>query len=250
MNNPYGGGPPQGGPPPGYGQAPQGHGQAPQGYGQAPQGYGQAPQGYGQPQQGYGPPPGAMQPWGAQGMQGGAPTVAGVPLEPGERVLYFVKPSYTTDKVVLLIFGVLLAIVLIGFIFIYLAVTIEERNPKAQALTDRRLVSVPGKGAPIMIPLQYIQDITPVRQSAGGGGGGLVGALVRAAVTAVANSIADKKAKTNPGYWARTIAIEVHTASGQVVKIDTRHGQVIGPMLARCLWEGAANQLPPVAYEG
>jgi len=272
---PQGYGPPGGAPQQGYGQAPQGYGQPPQqqqGYGQPQPGYDpaqqqQQQQGYGQPQPGYDPaqqqqgygqqqPQGygqapmgqaPMQAYGQPGMQGaGGGSVLGVPLQPGEQVIYFYKPSYTADKVVLWICGVLFLIVLIGIIFIILALIHDSRNPKAQIVTNMRIMEISGKGVPTWMALQEAVDLDPERQKVQGGGG-LVGALVSAAATAIADSMANKKSKMDPKYWARTIAINIQNRNGQKFRIQSRQPLVLGPFLARCILEpGAAQMAPPV----
>ncbi len=72
---------------------------------------------------------------------------------PGERgVVYFFKPSYSGDKAALWIVGVLTVWMLIGIIFIVLAVTFDSRNPKAQVVTNMRVIEINGKGIPTWIP--------------------------------------------------------------------------------------------------
>ena len=272
---------------PGYGAPPpqQGYGAPPpqqQGYGAPPQ-----QQGYGAPQQqqqpGYGPPPDAqqqqqghggppqqqgygqaapMQPYGApaaaaawpQGGQmqsaSGPPTVCGVQLQPGERVIYFYKPSYTGDKVAMWIVGVLLLVLIIGLIFIYLAVTTEQRNPKVQIITNQRVIEVSGKGVPSWFPFADAMDVTAERQKNTNVGGGLLGMAIGAAVSAIANSMAENKSKMEPKYWARTIAINVLGRSGARFRMQTRQPQVVGPFLARCILEpGSSEMAAPVPYE-
>jgi hypothetical protein len=262
-------GPPQGQPQQGYGpppdQAQQGYGPPQQqGYGPPGPPQGQPQQGYGPPpqqqQQGYGPPPGQALvpaqgapmgwPGGAQqGLAGGAQAVMGVPLQPGERVVYFFKPSYTGDKVGLWIVGVLFAVILIGLIFIYLAVTFESRNPRAQIVTNMRVIEINGKGVPTWIPLNDAVDLTAERQKSNAGGGGLIGMAISAAVSAVQNSLAEKNSKMDPSYWKRTIAIHV-VGRTQRIKVATREPQRLGPLLARCVFEpGSADRAPSVAYD-
>ena len=252
--NPGGGwgGPPQGGG--GYGPPP---GQQGQGYGPPP-----GQQGYGPPpgQQGYGPPPGAMvqapptgmEPWAQQqqgyGMQG-AGSVYGMPLEPGERVIYFQRHQYGASKVILIILGVLFLVVLVGALFIYLGLTIEKRSPKAHIVTNRRFIYVPGTGAPQMFPLQQIADLEPERQSAGGGGGGLIGLAVRVAVTAAMNHYSAKNAKVDIKYWARTIAIWVTNLHGQKIKVPAQGGQRLGFVLSQAVLAQQAEYMPPVPHE-
>ncbi len=260
------------GPPPpqqGYGPPPQ---QQQQGYGPPPQ---QQQQGYGPPpqqqQQGYGPPaeqqqgygqPAAMQPYaaapmaapwpagGGMAMAGGAPTVMGVQLAPGERVIYFHKPNYQTDKIVLWVFGILFLIVLIGIIFIVLAVIHDSRNPRAQIVTTQRVIEISGKGVPSWIPLADAVDVDAERQQATNAGGGLIGLAIGAAITAVANSIANKKSKMEPNFWKRTIAILVVGRSGQRFRMQTRQPLVLGPFVARCVLEpGSADMAAAIPYE-
>ena len=257
---PAGFGPP-GGAPQGYGQAPQGYGQPQQpqqGYGQPQQpqqGYGQPQQpqqGYGQPQQGYDPAQQQMQQqqqmqaYGQQAMGGGGGSVAGVPLQAGERVIYYFKPSYTGDKIGLWVLFAFTFWILIGFIFLYMVLTFDKKNPRAQVVTNMRVIEINGMGVPTWMMLQEAVDLEPERQQVQGGGG-LVGALVSAAATAIADGMANKKSKMEQKYWVRTIAINIQNRSGQKFRIQTRQPLVLGPFLARCILEpGAAHMAPPV----
>jgi hypothetical protein len=256
MSNWQGGGggwpPPGGGP--GYGPPPQqqqGYGPPPQ---QQQQGYG-----YGPPpgQQGYGPPQGGapMQPYGQQQVQawpnagmmgaGGAPTVLGVQLLPGERVIYYHEPNYTVEKVVLWVFGVLFLVVIIGLIFIIMVLLHDRWNPKAQIVTNQRVIEISGKGVPSWFPLGEACDLNAERQNTGGGGG-----LIGMAVVAVVNSLADNKSKMETSYWKRTQAIIVIGRSGSRFKMKTREPLVLGPFLARVvLMPGSAEQCPSVPYQ-
>lgn len=285
MSNANGGWPPQGGPggawppgggapgqPQGYGAPqPQGYGAPqPQGYGAAPQpqGYGAPPQpqGYGAPPQpqGYGAPPqpqgyGApqapmQQAWspqaGAYGAPGGGGMACGVPLEPGERVIYFHRPTYTVEKIVMIVLGAVLLIVLIGIVFILWGIFYERWQPKAQIVTNRRAIWVNGKGVPQWLPLSEIADVDVERQKTNAGGG-LVGLAIGAAIDAVANSMANKNSKYVPEYWKRGIAITVMARNGQRMRmpIATTEATRLGPLLAQCVFTpGAAEQMPAVAY--
>jgi hypothetical protein len=174
----------------------------------------------------------------------------GVPLEPGERVVWFRQHSYTGEKVMLWIFGVLFLIVLIGIIFIVLALTLDGRKPKAHAITNRRIIVFPGKGGSESHPLGYVADLEPVRQQATNAGGGLLGAAIGAAVTAVANSMANQNAKTAPGYWARTIGVWLIMQNGQRIKVDVEPsvGQNFGVTLAQVVFQRAGDMMPPVPH--
>jgi hypothetical protein len=268
------GAPPQQQQQPGYGAPPQqqqpGYGAPPQqqaygapeaqGYAQQQQqqAYGAPPQqqqqGYGQaaPMQPYGAPAAAA-PWGggaAMQSSNGPPTVCGVQLQPGERVIYFYKPSYTGDKVAMWILGVLFLVVIIGLIFIYLAVTTEQRNPRAQIITNQRVIEVSGKNVPSWFPFADAMDITAERQKNTNVGGGLLGMAIGAAVSAIANSMAENKSKMEASYWRRTIAINVLGRSGARFRMQTRQPLIVGPFLARCILEpGSSEMAAPVPYE-
>jgi hypothetical protein len=236
-------------PQPGYGAPDAQQQQQQQSYGGPPQqqGYGQAA-----PMQPYGAPAAAA-PWGGGAQMqaaSGPPTVCGVQLQPGERVIYFHKPSYTGDKVAMWILGVLFLVAIIGLLFIYLAVTTEQRNPKAQIITNQRVIEVSGKGVPSWFPFADAMDITAERQKNTNVGGGLLGMAIGAAVSAIANSMAENKSKMEASYWRRTIAINILGRSGARFRMQTRQPLVVGPFLARCVLEpGSSEMAAPVPYE-
>jgi hypothetical protein len=206
---------------------------AQQPYGAPAQG---TPQAYGVPPQAQPMPPGA------------APQGLGFDLNPDERVLWAVKRSYTGEKVSYWILGVLFAVILIGLWFIYMAVTIEAKSPRALVMTNRRLVVLEGSGAVSSYWLQEYVDLNPKRQQAQTGGrGGLVGALVAAAVTAGLNALANRNEKITPAYWARTIAIVFKHQDGRDIPVTVKPNEatVVGPMLARCILMKEADSLPP-----
>jgi hypothetical protein len=192
-----------------------------------------------------------MVPAGAGGaMMGGAGTVMGVPMEPGERVIWFKRHDYTVDKIILWVVGVLFLVVLIGIIFIILALIHDGRNPRAHIITNRRIIVIDGKGQQQSYALNQIADIDPVRQSAGGGGGGLIGLAVRAAVTAVANHMANQNAKIDPNYWNRTIAVTLVTHHGQRIQVPAglNYGKDFGFTLARAVFMREAESMPQVNF--
>lgn len=183
-------------------------------------------------------------------MMGGAGTVMGVPMEPGERVIWFKRHDYTVDKIILWVVGVLFLVVLIGVIFIILALIHDGRNPRAHIITNRRIIVIDGKGQQQSYALNQIADIDPVRQSAGGGGGGLIGLAVRAAVTAVANHMANQNAKIDPSYWNRTIAVTLVTHHGQRIQVPAglNYGKDFGFTLARAVFMREAESMPQVNF--
>jgi hypothetical protein len=180
-----------------------------------------------------------------QALAGAPPTVLGVQLQPGERVIYVHEPSYTVDKVVFWVLGLLTLIVIVGLVFILLAVFHEKWNPRAQIVTTQRVIEINGKGEPSFFPLYEIADLTAERANTGGGGG-----LIGMAVMAVMNSLANNKPKLEAAYWKRAQAIVFVGKSGARFKIKTREPIVLGPFVAHCvLHPGSAEAAPSVPYQ-
>lgn len=196
-------------------------------------------------------PNNAIQPFAPQGQGlavamapgGGAQLVLGVPLEPGERVIHFHKPSYTGDKIALWVLGVLTLIAVVGVAFIVWALLYDKLQPKGYFVTNRRVVSVDKRGTPVSIPLHDITDLEAVRNSSQAYGGGLLGA----AIGAIADHMTNKNAKADPKYWKRSVAVVLVTRQGTRVNVPSRKASDLGLFLINTLSvPGAAEQAPPV----
>jgi hypothetical protein len=72
-------------------------------------------------------------------------TVWGVPLEPGERVLYYKRFTGVGERIFLFFMSVLFFVVLCGFWLLYLAIFYEESHDRAYVITNRRFFTVSGK---------------------------------------------------------------------------------------------------------
>jgi hypothetical protein len=179
-------------------------------------------------------------------------TVHGVALQPGERVVYYSAPNYSTSKTIYLVLGIMFALILVGLIFFWIRSRIEKKNPRAIIVTTLRVIVIEGSGLETVHWLQNVADIEPLRQNHHHGGGGLVGALVGAAVSAVANSMADKKGKVDPKYWARAYGIKFKDHSGN--EQDTTCQETpkemvnLGVFVARGMVEGGYQQMASVQH--
>ncbi len=184
------------------------------------------------------------------GPMSGAPTVLGIPLEPGERVIWFKRHDHTTEMVVMIVLGVLFLIVLVGIVFLILGLTANSRNPRAHVLTNRRLIYVTGKGQVQQFYLNQLADIEPERQRSSGGGG-LVGLAIGAAVSAAQNHFANQNHKLDPKYWKRTIALKLKFGNGQSARVPAAmgYGGELGLMTVRAVFNREAEMLPQVAYQ-
>lgn len=176
-------------------------------------------------------------------------TVLGVQLEPGERVIYFKQHSHAAEKWTMIVLGVLFLVVLIGLLFLWMGMTADKRNPRAHAITNRRLIYWPGKGEPQSVPFSQIADLEPVRHRSTGGGG-LIGAAIGAAVSAAMNHYANKNPKTELKYWQRAIAIVVTTHQQQSITIPAGpgYGPQLGQLACRCVFNQEAESMPAAQY--
>ena len=86
------------------------------------------------------PPPQAMGP---------APRVVwGMPLDDGERVIYYKRNSQIGSRIGLVVIGIpMIAMFGLGLYLIYLAITDRKQSTYAQVITNRRLVALDGHGA-------------------------------------------------------------------------------------------------------
>jgi hypothetical protein len=79
--------------------------------------------------------------------QGGPPlpspaTVRGIPLGPGERVVYFHHTKNVGMRILMFFMGIGLAVLLIGLLFLWLAFTDQSDTT---VITNRRFIRVSGK---------------------------------------------------------------------------------------------------------
>jgi hypothetical protein len=196
-----------------------------------PQSYGSVPpQSYGQAQQ-------------------AAASVMGVPLEPGERVVFFKKHDYTVQIVFLVILGLLTLIFLVSIAFLIWALVYSGSRPRAHAITNRRVIVWMKSGPPQIHPLGWIADLTPEREKHQSSGG-LLGAAVAGIQNMTMEAQARNAGKIAPAYWTRTNAIQVTFSNGQRVRIpaDKAYGPQMGQLLARAVFNREADHLPPATH--
>lgn len=96
-------------------------------------------------------------------MQGPPPTVCGVRLEPGERVIYFHKNDEKWQRVLLIVVGLLTLVAILGIIF--LLIGLNRSTPEIYVITTRRIMTLDGKLRPKFIPHPMIRKV--VRQVKG-----------------------------------------------------------------------------------
>ena len=186
-----------------------------------------------------------MQPYGGGAPMGG--TVMGVPLQPGERVIWFRKHDYATEMIVNIVLGVIFLVILVGAIFIILGLTVNGRNPRAHILTNRRLIWISGKGQVQEFPLGQISDIEAERQRSSGGGG-LIGLAVGAAISAARDHFANQKHKLDMAYWRGTIALQLVFGNGARARVPAglKYGAELGHTTVRAVFNREADTLSPV----
>jgi hypothetical protein len=157
-------------------------------------------------------------------------TCYGVPLEPGERVIFFHRTSHTGTVVFGIIIGILfLALYGLGLIFIILAIRIPFTNPSIYALTTRRLL--------------LIKNNRTLKQ-----------AVRYTDITFTTNTIQrysrPSGGPTDPGYWGPTRRIDLRTRVGPVsFSASDVPMMMFMPLLKKCeLIPGFAERAPTAAY--
>lgn len=104
-----------------------------------------------------------MQPSGAASPFASAPaTVCGVPLEPGERVVWirdYGEPRSSTT-VLRIVFGLLFAIAVIGLVLLYMAFFPKKFHVRAHVVTNRRLLCIAADGTAKQVRWGELKRVT------------------------------------------------------------------------------------------
>lgn len=151
-------------------------------------------------------------------------TVCGVPLESGERVVYFVAPDHTKTKRRIILWGALLTLILFGFVLIAYGAMYERWGLRFVALTNKRIIVGKGERGVRTARLAEIADI----RGEGNAGG------------------ADK---TDSRYWVRSDGIVVEARGGGALFIDkSADPQRLGPALANALYTAGYFDRVPTAH--
>lgn len=183
-------------------------------------------------------------------------TVCGVALERGERVLYFHRADFRLQRIILWTAGILFLPVLVGLVFILLAVTFQRRYRNAQIVTNRRLIEISRTGEPTVVPLGELTDVNPLYPefSAGGRLEHAIPALVLEAAVDGVREASDARARENPkvlpGHWNRAQGLRIETRSRGSRDILAHDPTSLGPFLAQILWDPhCVDRLPSVSFQ-
>ncbi len=195
-------------------------------------------------------------------------TVLGVPLEQGERVIWFDKPTYLRDRLILFVVGGVLLFYLIGIIFIVLGILWPRWQTRGFVVTNRRVIIVDKNGVPTWVSLGDIANLDLERKRGDEGGGGLAGVLLGNEVLAEMERLppglsqkergdaivrlalhAGRKAMRIPGYW-KSATVVLIARSGARVRVPTGRAEELGPLLmGACENPAVIERLPAVAFE-
>jgi hypothetical protein len=212
----------------------------------------------------------------------GASTVLGVPLQPGERVLYWVAPDTSSERrmwriasalvplgavagaawelirgasladagiTLVVYFG--LGAFLVGGVRLF-----TPRTPKAQIVTDQRILVVDHRGRLTTMALTDAASLRAERTKGSAGRGGddalsvaiTVVDAVSAVSTALDNRAAEKQPMLSADHWQHTTAIEV-IGEKRRLSLTTSDARTLGPLLARLVIERSADREPAIPYD-
>jgi hypothetical protein len=162
-------------------------------------------------------------------------TVCGVPLEEGERVIFFARPSHTRHRVVYVLVGILLVPLVVGLAFIAYGLMYERWHLRFVAITNRRVVLRRGNRGARWLRLGDVVDVKAQR-----------GATPGAIATPVPELPGEK---TDPKHWADAAAVVIRGRDGALSVDESVAPQVLGPTLANAVWtEGYLERVPSVHH--
>lgn len=156
--------------------------------------------------------------------------VGGVALQPGERVIYEVRPDFSSNKTAMLVLGIMFLLVVVGVFFLFAYGRIDKRNPRLLVVTSQRAIVVQGTGEVFQWWLQDIAELSAIRFKS--------------------RYRADKLPSSHPGFWQLATGMVVSTRRGEstTVSCEDRPKEIweFGLFLARVLERGTAEGFPVV----
>jgi hypothetical protein len=162
-------------------------------------------------------------------------TVCGVPLEAGERVVFFARPRHTRSRVVYVLAGVLLAPLVVGLAFIAYGLLYERWHLRFVAITNRRVLVQRGNRGARWLRLGDVVEVKAKRAAQPGAIG-----------TPLPEATGER---TDPKHWADAAAIVVRGRGGALSIDEGIAPQVVGPALANALWTaGYLDRVPSVHH--
>jgi hypothetical protein len=168
-------------------------------------------------------------------------TVCGVPLEAGERVVFFARPRHVRQKVLYVVLGAFLAPLVVGFAFIAYGLMYERWHLRFVAITNRRVVLQRGTRTPRWLRLADVVDVRAKRATARGG--------AIATPLPETHGLARTAEKTNREHWSNAETIVVSGRGGALSIDESVPPQLVGPALANALWtEGYLDTVPTVHH--
>jgi hypothetical protein len=166
-------------------------------------------------------------------------TVCGVPLEDGERVVFFALPRHTRQKLVYVLLGVLLAPLVVGLAFIAYGLMYERWNLRFVAITNRRIVVQRGARSARWLRLEDVLEVRARREAP-------AGAIATMATPLPGGSSGER---TDPRHWANARAIVVHGRGGALSIDESVAPELVGPAIANAVWtEGYVERMPTAHY--
>jgi len=168
-------------------------------------------------------------------------TVCGVPLESGERVVFFARPRHGRQRVLYVVLGALLAPLVVGFAFIAYGLMYERWHLRFVAITNRRVVLQRGKKSPRWLRLTEVVDVRAKRARARGG--------AIATPLPEARGLAQTAEKPNREHWSNAETVVVSGRGGALSIDESVPPELVGPALANAVWtEGYLDTVPTVHH--
>lgn len=168
-------------------------------------------------------------------------TVCGVPLEAGERVVFFARPRHARQRVLYLVLGALLAPLVVGLAFIAYGLMYERWHLRFVAITNRRVVLQRGTKTPRWLRLTDVVDVRAKRAPP------RAGAI--STPPPADDGLALTAEKTKREHWSNAETVVVSGRNGALSIDESVPPEVVGPALANAVWtEGYLERVPTVHH--
>lgn len=166
-------------------------------------------------------------------------TAGGVPLETGERVVFFFAPSHRVTRWTYILVGLLLTVLVFGVVLVVYGLLYERWALAFVAITDRRVIVRKGSRPARWLFLRDVAELRAKRSRAAAPG----------VVAEPGSGLAAKAAQTDPKFWEGAEAIVVRGKKGALSIDASAPPMRVGPALANALYtDGWTARVPTASY--
>jgi hypothetical protein len=168
-------------------------------------------------------------------------TVCGVPLEAGERVVFFAHPRHLRQKLLYVLVGALLSPLVVGIAFIAYGLMYQRYNLRFVAITNHRIILSKGTKSVRWLRLSDVIDVRAKRAASTAQAIGAIGTG--------ASPSARTTDRTLPEHWRGAEGVTIQAKRGALSIDDSVPPERLGPAIANAVWtEHYVERVPTVHH--